>query len=266
MRVLVFSPYGSMTPESGVIYLVVNYLSRMFPEIYQLRCNGVCSLCDRDGEHNWQRDISSCLMCVRDQQELSDWSEIKMLELSRFIKPDQVIRSRRWVNGLPTESLTKAEYDGERVFDWCVSSFSARFGTPMPDLRNLNHEGVARRLMLSALRVRQACERLHQEVQPNLVFVAGGEDALSAALSAGCKKQGIGVVRFVWRISERLVQIHHPDRDDMLACEFFLDDVSAMRKDPETWSPELIKVLHEVLEFLGIDESQLALPLVSEAR
>lgn len=40
MKLAIFSPYGSFHRESGLMYLVANYLDKQGGDVAQLRCDG----------------------------------------------------------------------------------------------------------------------------------------------------------------------------------------------------------------------------------
>lgn len=261
MKISVFVPFGSQSQESGLMYLLANFLKVSFPEVVQLRCNGVFSMCDRDADTSWVRGMQSCFSCMSDQRALSAWSGVPVQDLSSFLLPDDVTESKRWVLSLKDHELIRAEYKGSAVFDVARESFVNRFGTQTPDLANKQHEQYLRRLLLSAVRMSIAAQRYHTKFAPDMSLVAGGRDYLTRAFVNQGRALRRDVSTFRWDINQRAIQISHPRDKKILACELVPEGIRGMRSDTRTWPSELSTIMTEIAHFLGLESDQLALPI-----
>ncbi len=175
MKIAVFVPFGSQSQESGLIYLLANFLRVNFPEVVQLRCNGAFSLCDRDAESSWTRSIQSCFGCMSDQKALSAWSGMPVQDISTYLKADDVNETKKWVHALRDEELLTATYGEEPVYKIVSESFAHRFGM-QPDLNNKQHGQYLRRLLLAGVRMSLTAKRYHLSFSPDITLVAGGRD------------------------------------------------------------------------------------------
>ncbi len=241
--------------------LIGNYLRRMFPEVFKLRCNGMFSSCDRDGEQGWKRTLTSCIRCCAEQSEFSRWGGLSDRDLSGYIQPDEIVASRRWIVQMSQPELMVAEYQGQNLFELCRGSWQTRFGNVQPDPQNRSHDQVLRSLLIATLRARIACDRLLDQENPNLTLVANGTDFLSASYLVSARAKKSDAALFQWDLNKRSVRIVHPRSDNSVFCPLILEGLSSMRSDPATWSPDLIAILSELLTFLDISENQFKLPL-----
>jgi hypothetical protein len=261
MKIPILVPFGSHSQEAGLIYLVANFLKATYPEVVQLRCNGMFSICDRDVDSSWMRSVSSCFNCIADQKALSDWSGLPVQDFSGFLSPDDVRDTKQWAATLSPEDFATAEYRGLRVFELCRDTFINRFGSAELDPRNKNHEQFVRKLFASAIRACLAAERYHQSYAPDICLVSSGRDYITRSFvaAAGSVKRGVAVFR--WDVANRAIHITHPKSDKTLACELVPEGVLAMRSDHKTWPGELISIVQGILSFLDLSSGQLKLPM-----
>lgn len=255
MKIAFLSPYGVLSQESGLIFLLGNYLRRMFPDVVALRCNGLFSVCDRDAEKGWQRGFQTCFRCMAEQREFAQWSGIQVADLSPHLDPADVERSRRFVTALPTEQLPWAQFEGQNLFSLAIGSWQNRFNVSRPDLNNSLHEQMIRRFMLSASRAYLVAKRFRAAFAPDLVIASGGSDFISRSFAAEASISGGSFVRCAWDVSRRAILVSHPRRESVMPCELLLDGLVDMRSDPATWSPALLAIVEELLSFLEIAET-----------
>lgn len=261
MKISVFVPFGSQSQESGLIYLLANYLKSFFPEVVQLRCNGAFSLCDRDADSSWTRSISSCFACMYDQRALSSWSGIPVQDLSSFLSPDDISQTKRWALALSPANFQQAAIGSVNVFDLCRESFMNRFGFTDPDPSNKNHEQFLRRVLLATARMVLAARRYHLKYAPDLSLISGGGDFLTRTFQAEAISHKRDVAVFRWEVAQRAIQIHHPRERNILACELVPEGIRGMRSDVKTWPHELVTIMGEIMKFLNLDGEQLRLPI-----
>ncbi|MBX7137476.1 MAG: hypothetical protein K1X83_05780 [Oligoflexia bacterium] len=262
MRASILLPFGSLNQESGVVALVANYLRSIFPGVSQLVCNGIFSVCDRDAELSWRRDIHACQRCSHDQQRLASWANLDLMRLSTLINADEIWETKKWVTCLPSAELRTAEFHGLNLFELCKPSLENRYGSSTAvDMTHQAHEQFLRRIMLGALRMCVIGRRFNNRMLADLTLVAGETDFITASFAAQARKQGRGVALFKWDVATRAVRVHHPYNGQVFNCEFVLEDVTSMRNDVMTWPVELVNVVRDLLRFLDVSETQLKLPL-----
>ncbi|MBX7143327.1 MAG: hypothetical protein K1X79_02640 [Oligoflexia bacterium] len=261
MKISVFVPFGSQSQESGLMYLLANYLKAFFPEVVQLRCNGAFSLCDRDADSSWTRNIVSCFTCMNDQRALSSWSGIPVQDLSSFLSPDDISQTKRWALALTPANFQQAALGSTKIFELCRESFMNRFGFTEPDPANKNHEQFLRRLLLATARMVLAARRYHMKFAPDLSLISGGGDFLTRTFQSEARACGRDVALFHWEVAQRAIQIHHPRERKMLACELVPEGIRGMRSDTKTWPHELVTIMAEIMKFLDLEGGQLRLPI-----
>ncbi|MDC0358232.1 hypothetical protein OAO01_05390 [Oligoflexia bacterium] len=261
MKTIILAPFGGLSQEAGIMYLLANYMLLFNSDTLQLTCNGIFSLCDRDRANSWRRNISSCLQCMSDQRNLAAWGGLHEDALSTYLRPEEVEKTKRWILTLAASELLTADYDGFALYELWQGSFHRRFGEQKPNLQNKHHENFIRRLMLSTLRMLHASKRFIDEQLPAVSFVAGGEDFITRSYIQQAKIKSSNIVKFSWDPGSRYVKILRAHDQSVFPCEVLLDSITSMRADVKTWPEELVAILDEILDFLGMSESQLQLPM-----
>lgn len=265
MRVSFLVPYANFSQESGVLFLLANYLQHSpgseGRELLALKCNGNFSVCDRDGERNWRRGLHSCLSCMRDQSALAAWSGVSPQDISQFISSDDFVAAHRLIARIDIEELIDMRHNQVEVWHLCKESFVNRFGTSQPDLNNKLHQAVLRKFFVGAVRMMNATAKFNTWYMPELSVVAGGHDLITAPFVAQSQAQGRPVSVFKWDLNERCIMISHPHNSRRMRCELVVQGLSEMRSDARTWSSELLNMLDEIVDFLEIPlaEGQLSI-------
>lgn len=260
MRISLFAPYGPFSQESGVIYLLGNYLAESFSEVSQLKCNGLFSVCERDLESNWRRDFDSCMLCMADQAHLQKWSGVQSIDASRFISDTAVESASRWLQSIDDEDLAVADFEQLPVFEYCEESFQKRFGAAY-DAKNKRHVEVARRMMITVIRTRQLAKAFKESYMPNFCFVASGSDLISKTFVSALKNSPVETVEFRWDVHQRAIKIQRASASESMTCDLLLEGVSNMRSDKKTWPAELTGIVDSILEYLDLNHLQLSLPI-----
>ena len=150
MKLVYFTPYGTLQQESGLVYLLANYLQGAHPESFQLRCNGIFPVCVRDREYNWKRTSTSCLECVAEQNALAKWSTVEAQDLSQFLNTESLNEGKRWVLRYNPENHD-APYLGSIPYELVLETFRARVGAVRPNLKDPEHLTVLRELLKTAV-------------------------------------------------------------------------------------------------------------------
>jgi hypothetical protein len=252
MKLTLFAPYGSLSQEAGLFYLLANYLHSVSVEAVQLTCNGTFSLCDRDSESAWRRTFQSCHTCCSDQRQLRNWAGLPEISLSRFVEGEECAKTREWMLGIADDQLLSAQFDDIEPFEICAESFFNRFGVRKPDLTNKMHTQIARRMMVSTVRMALAARRYQSEVRPDLTLMIGGFDYITAAYRYEGQRNNAACSVFRWDNQKRLITISHPAERRAFCCDLLLEGITTMRAECSTWPAELLTVVSEIASFLGI--------------
>jgi hypothetical protein len=259
MKLAIHSPYGRYSRETGVIYMLANYIRETVPDMVQLKCNGVFSLCDRDEESGWARQIDSCAICMNEQARLAQWAGMPTQDLSPFMTSKDIQESKSWILGLSREELSEAEFNGLNILELCRGSLAARAGEGA--IVNAANEDLVRRLMLAALRMCLAVRTFNLNDRPDMIFVAGQKDFLSRSIVRQSQQQGVKAVAFQWDMAARCTHLTDVERGVVFSCPLIMENLSNMRSNYKTWPAEILSLVQEMTCFLGINDNQLSLPL-----
>jgi hypothetical protein len=267
MTVGILTPFAGRHEESGLLYLVANYLRHTSSaagqaiDLIQLRCNGLFSVCDRDADRDWKRGMHSCLSCAQDQGEHAAWSSVLTVEASPLLPAEVAESTKRFSALLPSAELLGVVYEGHPLFEIWRGSFEARFGSIKPDLSNKQHEKFVRRLVLSTTRMLEVAKRFNNKFQPVLSCVVGCNDYITRAFVAQSALQGRTVATFRWELQERLIKIDRSDTKETVQSELVLEGVTDMRQDVGSWSQPVLEVAENIARFLGVQVPQQVMPL-----
>ncbi len=243
MTIFVLAPYGSMSPEVGVIYLLALYLRNKGNNVEQLRCNGLLTLCDRDGESNWRRSLDNCFSCIHEQRALQNWGGIASRDLSRLLPLADMTEISQW------SSLTNLQEEQGFVFqqtdlnEGVNYSFRQRFAGADFDLKNKQHERFMRGLLAGAAKMLVAGSRLLKEGSPKALLVAEQDSFLVRGFISDPAWNSIPKLSFLADVSRRAVRITQLGSDLCFDCPMIMEDIVSQRNDPKTWPKELVAIL-----------------------
>lgn len=251
MKLAVFSPYGVYGRETGVLYLVVNYLLRQGAEGMQLRCDGAVRACGRDQKHGWNRTLFTCSRCMAEQKATSDWASMRAKTVSSFLLPDDIQQSQKWISSVPKEALRQSEFRGVPLWEICRDEFEARFPDVDPTTFNYMQEQALRDQYLSVVHAMVGIDRFVSTVSPTLHLISGGKDALSKAYRTIASRGRFEGAVFWYDTQEEVVAVESLLTGARYNTKLILDNITTMRSDPKTWAPEVTAIMHEMLTFLG---------------
>ncbi len=270
MKVNSFLPFGFFSKEAGLISLISNYVRTYGLSVTPILCNGVISACQRDSESGWQRDFNSCLQCISEQNRLAAWSQdtgavnsaasaISTISLSKFLHPQDIDQTKRWILGLSREELLEANFEGLPLGSLCQHSLIKQFQEI--DLQNRSVEMAVRRVLLSAARISRAFKTYSVAEKPDYLLMAGGQDFLSSVARVCLKQKKIAVSLFCYNEACNEIVVENPRNGKVSSYPLVFDNVTNFRTDPRSWPPELLKVLEELIAFIDLTPSQISLPI-----
>lgn len=251
MKLALFSPYGLVHSEAGVLYLIANYLLKSGADVVQLRCDGAFSVCGRDSKVAGGRNVMSCARCIGEQRALAQWASSKSREMSSFLVSDDVLQSSKWLSSVRTADLVRAEFRGVNLWGVCGDEFNARYPESVVAELAPREEEFLRQLFLGYVHATVACERFIAGVTPDLHFVAGSADPLARAYTKQAYASGGDVAMFFYDTTEEAIIVESARTGARYATKLLLNGITSMRNDPRTWAPEVTAIVHEILTFLG---------------
>ncbi len=251
MKLALFSPYGLVHSEAGVLYLLANYLLKSGAEVVQLRCDGAFSACGRDSRIAGGRNVMSCARCIGEQRALAQWASTKSREMSSFLVSDDVVQSSKWLSSVRTPDLVRAEFRGVNLWSACADEFRARFPESVVTELSVQEEECLRQLFIGYVHATVACERFISASVPDLHFVAGLTDPLARAYLKQAHNSSGDIAVFFYDTAEEAIIIESARTGARYATKLVLSGITSMRSDPRTWAPEMTAIVHEILTFLG---------------
>jgi general stress protein CsbA len=264
MRIIGFSPFGSASQETGIIYLLMRYLREVHPGVAQLKCNGLFPLCERDQLGSGVRNLLSCTTCIQEQKVLARWSDVESLELSRYLTADDLELARSWMLQNSTESLMRAKFNDLTPFALAEELFYQRLQMRELDLKNIQHSQLLKRVVLSVLHALLASRRFVAIVRPDISLVAAsGRDYISSSFVLQSEKASRPVAFCRWEAATRSVAIRRTGSEQSFQCSISFENFHRMRADVKSWSGELVGILDELLSYLQIPMDQVILPIAA---
>lgn len=259
MRILLFAPYGLLTEETKVLTVYAWHLRKTFHQVNQLLCNGIFSLCDRDIEFGWSRNLRSCIRCIGDQKKISTLLQGESIEFSKYITPEDMQLTQCWITALAKNQLEKAEYLEIPLYNLVMGTIRHKYG--MLSFSELvdKDESFIRRVYLVSARCISAAQSLVRQNQYDMALIAGGDDVISKSFMTALQKVGIQTAAFRWDLGMRAVIISHSQNETRWKCDIHCEFDEQDQLDSLGMSKEEIEHLSEISEFLGISTGQMVL-------
>ncbi len=258
MKVALCTPYGSLHKESGLIFLVANYLAKNGADVIQLRCDGAVPACGRDRGAGAVRSPFQCAQCMGDQGSFASWAGASIRDVSCEILPDDVMTAAMWIQSVDSGALERIEFRGVNLWSACRSELATRWESL--DLAALTEvqELDIRDLFLSYVRMAVASERFLARTQPSLALVSSIHDPLSHAFVLQAKQAKIDTVVGWYKPESQTVGIESVATRESYATSIIIEGLTSMRSDPRTWGPEITAMVHEAVTFLGYAPDRIA--------
>lgn len=251
MKLALFSAYGRLHKEGGLLYLVANFLAKNGAEVAAMRCDGAVPACGRDRNGSAVRAPFQCARCANEQQALALWAGARTRDISADTVAEDIVKTAQWLRAVPTRDLSRVEFRGVNLWAACRAEFGSRWEDVDIAALSAAQEVDLRALFSSYVRVSVGSERFFGLFKPTLSFATSANDPLACGFIAQAKAINLDTVVFSYDPDEELVVVHSPDGQRRYSTSLVLEGVASMRADPRTWGPEVTSVVHEVLTFLG---------------
>ncbi len=112
MSLLIFTPYGSYSPETGLLFALARYLHSRGYGLINMRCNGALLSCGRDGNAANRRSVLTCIQCMNDSEAITRWAEIPSLDLSPLLSTAILRNTRKSWSMHSTDHLSRCSLMG----------------------------------------------------------------------------------------------------------------------------------------------------------
>lgn len=251
MKLALFSPYGTMHREGGLMYLVANYLAKQGADVAQLRCDGALPRCGRDKKHPGGRTPFSCLECMGEQRALAVWAGVRSREMSSFITPEDLSTSAAWISSVSGGDLSRIEFRGIRLWDVCEDEFRSRWSVENLESFTPAQEQDLRNMYVSYVHGTVSTERFIASWKPTLSFLTSASDPLAHAYLSQVRRTQSEAAIFSYDAPSESIVVEALSSGERYSTTLVLSNVSEMRSDHRTWAPELSAIVHELLSFLG---------------
>jgi hypothetical protein len=254
MKIVTFCPYGSLSEEAGLLFLLGAHLQAENHSVQYLQCNGAFSLCERDENLGWKRSLESCSLCIGEQAAFAYLSNIEILELSRYLSSRDIVESKRIVSALRIEELSQAEYEGLSLFSLCLPIFQKMFASETVTFLHQKHETIVRGLFLSIIHSYIAGRKLCAVEQPDLALVADGTDMITSPFLRALEQEKVDAVTIKWQKQDNTIKIFRRNCSKSINVDFFVEITSLITMPQEKWPSEVLEQLLKIRRYLGLTE------------
>jgi len=251
MKVAVYSPYGALHKESGLIFLVANYLASNGADVAQFRCDGAVPACGRDRGAGAVRTPFQCARCLNEQAALGTWAGLSVKNLSREVVSEDVKTAAEWIQQVSSDALERVEFRGVNLWKACRSELVMRWEQLDPSALSEAQQADIRALFISYVRTAVASERFLNRFNPDLVLVSSVHDLLVHAFVLQAKQANRDIAVGWYNPESETVGLESLETLESYSTSLIVEGLATMRSDPRTWGPEITAVVHEVLTFLG---------------
>ncbi len=254
MAVTFFSPYGTLTKESGLMYMFARYLSAFYDDVYQLKCNGLFTICNRDCLDNEKRNFLTCGKCMACQNELASWACIKSKEISTFLRADVLRYIKKEFLLVSDKEFHSVYYEDLNIYDLCKGSFQNFLGEETPEINNKKNLQLVRKIMLSSIKTIEAIKTFYSNNSDNMFLLPSSKDYLTNSILSYLKLTGKNFVEIAWSDEKNVFSIISSRKQELKQYEIYIDNIVHFRNDFTTWPEEFINMLNDVAEFVGLGD------------
>lgn len=161
-KVLFFAPFGQFGVHHQLDALLAAALRKRGCEVFAVTCDGIFSTCD---VLTWSGDRAAqvCTECAACSKRLFARFQLPLAQLRSYLTPHDFERVRQWSIGLDVTTYTRAEFDGQPVGEWAISSVFSHFRITSASLHRPEVRLVHRGYLVTAALTWIALSRLVKE-------------------------------------------------------------------------------------------------------
>lgn len=254
MDITFFSPYGTLSKESGFMYMLARYVGLFYEDIYELKCNGLFTICNRDYLVGEKRNFLSCAKCMACQDALSSWAGIKNVELSKYLKAEVLRYIKKEFLLVPDNELQNVFYEDLNIYDLCKDSFVNFFDSENPSIENKKNLQLTKKIMLSAIKIIEAIKTYYINEKPSMFFISSSKDFLTTCAYEYLKLTGKKYILVDWSEEKNTFSITNSSKQEVKQYEIYIDSIVHYRNDCATWPEEFINMLYDVANFVDLGD------------
>lgn len=174
VKILCYSPYNAWELHGMYEITILHALRLRGAEIKHVLCNGVFKACDMYWDATQPRHAMSCTDCQSKTSSLSYRMGMPFTGLSKYIRPDEYIKSREFAEKLGPEKYTDAKFDNWEIGQWVKSSVHSHFRSNQLDFTNNRVVEIYSNYIESGLLAAHGLSRIIKEFKPNILFIFNG--------------------------------------------------------------------------------------------
>jgi hypothetical protein len=188
---------------------------------------------------------------MNEQLALAQWSGGHTRDISTLILSEDVSKTAQWIQGVPTEALSRVEFRGVNLLSACASEFQMRWDDFNPQAITEAQQSDIRALFVAYVRVATATERFIEQWKPTSTIISAIHDPMAHAYLLQTKLAKLETSVFSFDPDEEAIVVESLSTQERYMTKLVLEGIASMRSDPRTWGPEVTAVVHEVLTYLG---------------
>ena len=259
MSLLIFTPYGSYSPETGLLFALARYLHSRGYGLINMRCNGALLSCGRDGNSANRRSVLTCIQCMNDSEALTRWAEIPSLDLSPYIKHSDIEEYEEELVNAFYGSSQQMLVDGIELRSLIAPSEAYPAAGQAPELGSPK---CTRRDLIQKIRLIRAFGRVFQQHQVDAVLSLGQRDFVIDGLHKVAAMHKVQQYQFTWLPEKMVMTIASSVNAREYRSELMLDGVISMRGDVESWPEPIQQEFLAIEQYMEISQQQLSLPMI----
>jgi hypothetical protein len=252
MRIVTFAPYGRQPAENNFLTLLACFLKGTFPDTFQIVCDGALSFCQRDLLNPPSRD---CISCQSEQNIFRKWASLTEIKLSGLLTASDFKDAASFSRDYNLHNLRFFEsVDIRQLLEGQLIKISAE-GNPATTQLNP-------KILHTIVLMIRAANQMILKTLPDHVLLGAADDFLSKTFTEVLKSRKIKYATLTFRPDIKKIQVLRSVDQQTKELDFLLTSLENVRSDFHTWPSEAINYIQEVLQFIGLSDSQLTLPLI----
>ena len=261
MKVGLFMPYGRNHAERNLISVLGLYLNTFDLDVSMITCDGQLSCCNRDREKNWVKNLKTCSECVGQSNQLASLLKFSQNSLANYIKSEDENYIRSLVNDFSLRLGQPLNLGKTNLDLLMLGTLLDRFGTTELDFNDETHKKFYQSIVHNTLRALISSAKLNNDQKYDLVFLAGGQDYLTASVRQSLIETGSQVVIFRYDQNASLTHIIHHRKSQLISVDLNISSVRDYLCSPKNWNQKVTSGMSSIVDFLEINANQMRLPL-----
>lgn len=261
MKIGILVPYGRFNAERNLISVLGLYLTSFGFDVSMIACDGQLSSCNRDQQNSWNKSLQTCSQCISQSTQLSKMTGFKRISILQYLKSsdENYIRD---LTGDFSAKLGQPLNLGKTNLDLLMlGTILERFGKTELDFSDKEQKDFYIRTLQNTLRILFASAKLNTDQEYDLVFIAGGQDYVSASFRQSLIETGTKVVIFRNDEKASVTHIIHHSKSQLISLDLIINSVKDYLIPCKNWNQRTLSDFGQIIDFLEINANQMRLPL-----